>query len=84
MVECLTPDEGLRVRALSSADFFFKIYPSKNCFRSTIRVSYSLDPDQDLQNVPPNLAKVISRQQKSPLAQHNSSEDGCRISTKLY
>ena len=36
---------------LSSADFFFKI----NSFRSTIRVSSGLDPDQDRQNVGPDL-----------------------------
>ena len=83
-VECLTPDEGLWVQALLSADFFFKIYPSKNSFRSTIRVSNSLNPDQDRQNcgpdrqnVVPDLAKLISKQQ-------NSSENGCLFSTKLY
>ena len=32
---------------LSSADFFFKINVSKIISRSTIRVSISLDPDQD-------------------------------------
>ena len=47
---------------------------SNNSFRNTIRVSNSLDPDQDLYSVglflgPINLfAKVICRRQKSPLA----------------
>ena len=37
-----------------SADFF-KIIFSKNSFRNTIRVSNSLDPDQDRRSVGPNL-----------------------------
>ena len=33
---------------LLSADFFFKINFFKNSFRNTIRMSNSLDPDQDI------------------------------------
>ena len=41
---------------LSSADFFFsKLTFSKNSFRNTIRVSNSLDPDQDRHSVGPDL-----------------------------
>ena len=36
---------------LSSADFFFKINFFKKSFRTTIRVSNSLDPDQDRRSV---------------------------------
>ena len=40
---------------VSSADFFSKLTFSKNSFRNTIRVSNSLDPDQDLHSVGPDL-----------------------------
>ena len=40
---------------LSSADFFSKVTISKNSFRNTIRVSNSLDPDQDRRSVGPDL-----------------------------
>ena len=40
---------------LLSADFFLKSTFLKNYFRSTIRVSNSLDPDQAGQNVGPDL-----------------------------
>ena len=39
---------------LLPAAFFFKAF-SKNSFTNTIRASNSLDPDQDRQNVGPNL-----------------------------
>ena len=39
---------------LSSADFFKIIFP-KNSFRTTLRVSNSLDPDQDRHCVGPDL-----------------------------
>ena len=39
---------------LTSADFF-KTNFSKNSFRNTIRVSNSLDPDQDQRSVGPDL-----------------------------
>ena len=60
---------------LSSVDFFLKINFFKKSFRNTIKVSYSLDPDQAWQNFGPDLGptpnclrKVISRRQKLPLA----------------
>ena len=37
-----------------SADFLKKTF-SKNSFRNTVRVSNSLDPDQDRHSVGPNL-----------------------------
>ena len=40
---------------LSSADFFSKLTFSKKYFRNTIRVSYSLDPDQARHSVRPDL-----------------------------
>ena len=40
---------------LSSADFFSKLPCSKNSFEDTIRVSNSLDPDQDQCFVGPDL-----------------------------
>ena len=40
---------------LSSADFFQNELFSKYSFRSTIRVSSGLDPDQDRQNAGPDL-----------------------------
>ena len=40
---------------LSSVDFFFKLTFSKKSFWNTIRVSNSLDPDQVLQFVGPDL-----------------------------
>ena len=40
---------------LSSADFFSKLTFSKNSFRNTFRVSYSLDPDQASRFVRPDL-----------------------------
>ena len=40
---------------LSSADFFSKLPCSKNSFEDTIRVSNSLDPDQDRHLVGPDL-----------------------------
>ena len=39
---------------LSSADFSNKVFLKKN-FRNTISVSNSLDPDQDLHSVGPDL-----------------------------
>ena len=44
---------------LSSADPLFKINSFKNSFRNTIRESKSLDPDQDQQNVGPDLGSNI-------------------------
>ena len=41
---------------LLSADFFSKLTFSKNNFRNTIRVSNSLDPDQDRHSVGPDLS----------------------------
>ena len=38
-----------------SADFFFKLTFSKSSFRNTIRVLDSLDSDQDLHSVGPDL-----------------------------
>ena len=40
---------------LLSADFFFNINFSKNSVRNTIIVSNGLEPDQDRQNVGPDL-----------------------------
>ena len=40
---------------LPSADFFQSLTFSKNSFRNTIRVSNSLDPDQDRHSVSPDL-----------------------------
>ena len=40
---------------LLSADFFSKLTFSNNSFSNAIRVSNSLDPDQDRQNVGPDL-----------------------------
>ena len=40
---------------LSSADFFSKSTFSKNSFRSSIRVSNGLDPDQNGHSVGPDL-----------------------------
>ena len=40
---------------LLSADFFSKLNFSKNSFRKYIRVSKSLDPDQDKYSVGPDL-----------------------------
>ena len=40
---------------LLSTDFFFKINVSKIYFRNTIRVSNSLEPDQDRHYVGPDL-----------------------------
>ena len=40
---------------LLSADFFSNLTFSKNSFRNTIRLSNRLDPDQDRQNVGPDL-----------------------------
>ena len=58
---------------LSSADFFQskkegKSFFPKDSFRNTIIVSNGLDPDQDWHSGSKLLAKVISRQQKSPQA----------------
>ena len=52
----------------------FRNSPFKNSFRNTIRVSNSLDPDQDRRSVIPDLGPnglqrlSIGRRQKSPLA----------------
>ena len=40
---------------LSSADIFQNYFFSKNSFMNTIRVSNSLDPDQDRRSVGPDL-----------------------------
>ena len=40
---------------LSSADFFQKLTFSKKSFRNTIKVSNSLDPDQDRHFVGPDM-----------------------------
>ena len=40
---------------MSFADFFFKNIFQKKIFRNTIRVANILDPDQDRQNVGPDL-----------------------------
>ena len=40
---------------LSSAAFFFKIIFLKKCFRNTIGLPKSLDPDQDRRSVGPDL-----------------------------
>ena len=53
----------------------------KNSFRNTIRVSKSLDLDQDQHSVGPDLGpyclkKGISRRQKSPLARKKLSSKG--------
>ena len=40
---------------LSSADFIQNYLISKNCSRNTVRVSNSLDPDQDSHFVGPDL-----------------------------
>ena len=58
---------------MSSADLFFSNYffSSKKSFRNTIRVSKSLDPDQDQCSVdldPSCLQSVISKRQTSRLA----------------
>ena len=37
------------------ADFFQMNFFSKNSFRNTIRVSYCLDPDQDVHSFNPDL-----------------------------
>ena len=39
----------------SPADFFFQNYFSKNSFRNSIRVQYSVDPDQEGYSVNPDL-----------------------------
>ena len=57
---------------LSSADFLRIIF-SKNSFRNTIRVSNSLDPDQDRHSVGPDLGpnsfeRLSADEKKSPLA----------------
>ena len=49
---------------LSPADFF-KIYYFKDSFRNTIRVSNSLDPDQDRQNPGPDLETVCKGHQET-------------------
>ena len=46
---------------LSSTDFFFKIKFLKNSFRNSIRVSNSLDPDQDQQNAGPDLDQTVCK-----------------------
>ena len=40
---------------LSSADFFSKLTFSENSSQNTVRVSTSLDPDQDRHSVSPDL-----------------------------
>ena len=40
---------------MSFGDFFQNLFSSQNSFRNTIRVSNSLDPDQDLHSVGPDL-----------------------------
>ena len=40
---------------LSSADFFSKLFFSRDSFKNIIRVSISLDPDQDQRSVGPDL-----------------------------
>ena len=40
---------------LSSADFFYEIYPFKNSFRNTIIMSNCLDQDQARHSVGPDL-----------------------------
>ena len=55
---------------LSSA-FFSKLAFSKNSFSNAIRMSNSLDPDQDRRRSLSGsklFATVVSREQKSPLA----------------
>ena len=56
---------------LSSADFFSKVTFQKKYFRNTIRVSNSLDPDQDRHvhvvcpDLDPNCAQKLSADDKS-------------------
>ena len=60
---------------LSSADFFSKLNFSKNSFRNTIKVSNSLDPDQDRPYVGPDLG---------PNCLQRLSEDFCLFDLILY
>ena len=46
---------------LSSAGFFSKLAYSKNSFRNTIRVSNSLDTDQDQHSVGPDLGTKLCK-----------------------
>ena len=46
---------------LSSADFSHNQLFSKNSFRNTARVYNGLDPDQDQQNVGPDLGKTVCK-----------------------
>ena len=48
-------DTLITLNSLYSADFFSKLTLSKNAFRNTIRVSNSLDTDQDRHSVGPDL-----------------------------
>ena len=52
---------------LSSADFFLDLGVFKISFRNTIRVSNSLDPDQDQCSVCPDLGTNCCKQQQKPL-----------------
>ena len=46
---------------LSSAGFFSKLTFSKNSFRNTLRVSNSLDPEQDQHIVGPDLGLTVCK-----------------------
>ena len=71
---------------LSSAGLFQNYYFSKNSFRNTTRVSSSLDPDQDRQNVGPNLSpnclQRLSAGIKSLIAREELKLKYCRINKK--
>ena len=58
------------------ADMFQNQFFSKNSFRNTIRVSNSLDPDQALQNVRPDLDPNF--------LQGLSADDTSRLRVKEY
>ena len=60
---------------LSSADFFSKLTFSKDSFRNTIRMSNSLDSDQDPHSVGPDLGpNCLQRyQQMTKVAEQGKS-----------
>ena len=64
MSNCLDPDP----KDPDPLGAFCNINYSKISFRSTIRVSNCLDPDQDRQNVGPNCLQRLSVDDKSPRA----------------
>ena len=58
---------------LSSADFFSNLTFSKNSFRNPIRVSSSLDPDQDRHSVGPDLVQTVYQGFQQTKSRRNES-----------